>query len=56
MTAALPRRIQRLAVRIRVPHSPSPADREKLERAAYTCPVHESLHLDVQIPIEFTWE
>ncbi|MGD1063694.1 MAG: OsmC family protein [Terracidiphilus sp.] len=56
MTAALPRRIQRLAVRICVPHAPSPADREKLERAAYTCPVHKSLHLDVQIPIEFTWE
>ena len=55
MTAALPRRIQRLAVRIRVPHSPSPADREKLERAAYTCPVHKSLHPDVQISIEFTW-
>jgi putative redox protein len=55
MTAALPRRIQRLAVRIHVPHSPSPADREKLERAAYTCPVHKSLHPDVQIPIEFTW-
>jgi putative redox protein len=55
MTAAPPRRIQRLAVRIHVPHSPSPADREKLERAAHTCPVHKSLHPDVQIPIEFTW-
>jgi putative redox protein len=55
MTATLPRRIQRLAVRIHVPHAPSPADREKLERAAYTCPVHKSLHPDVQIPIEFTW-
>jgi len=55
MTATPPRRIQRLAVRIHVPHSPSPADREKLERAAHTCPVHKSLHPDVQIPIEFTW-
>jgi putative redox protein len=54
MTAA-PRRIQRLTVRIHVPHSPSPADREKLERAAHTCPVHKSLHPDVEIPIEFTW-
>jgi len=55
MTSAPPRRIQRLSVRIRIPHSPSPADREKLERAAHACPVHRSLHPDVQIPIEFEW-
>ena len=55
MTSAAPRRIQRLSVRIRIPHSPSPADREKLERAAHACPVHRSLHPDVQIPIEFEW-
>ncbi|MGB0065891.1 MAG: OsmC family protein [Terracidiphilus sp.] len=55
MTATLPRRIARLAVRIHLPGAPSAADREKLERAAHTCPVHKSLHPDVQIPIEFTW-
>jgi putative redox protein len=55
MTATPPRRIQRLAVRIRIPHSLSPENREKLERAAHTCPVHRSLHPDVQIPVEFTW-
>jgi putative redox protein len=56
MTATAPRRIQRLTVRIHVPHAPSSEDKEKLERAAYACPVHKSLHPDVQIPIEFTWE
>jgi len=56
MTAEPPRRIQKLAVRIHVPHAPSPVDREKLERAARACPVHKSLHPDVQIPIEFAWE
>jgi putative redox protein len=55
MTSAPPRRIQRLAVRIHVPHSPSLIDREKLERAAHTCPVHKSLHPEVEIPIEFVW-
>ena len=55
MTAALPRRIARLTVRIHVPHVLSQADKEKLERAAHTCPVHKSLHPDVEIPIEFTW-
>ena len=55
MTTAPPRRIQRLTVRIHVPHDLSSEDREKLERAARTCPVHKSLHPDVEIPIEFTW-
>ena len=55
MTSAPPRRIQRLSVKIRVPHKLSSEDREKLERAARACPVHRSLHPDVQIPIEFVW-
>jgi putative redox protein len=55
MTETAPRRIQRLTVRIHVPSSPRPADKEKLERAAHACPVHKSLHPDVQIPIEFSW-
>ncbi|MGA3133673.1 MAG: OsmC family protein [Terracidiphilus sp.] len=55
MTATPPRRIQRLTVKIHVPHALRPADKEKLERAAHTCPVHKSLHPDVEIPIEFTW-
>ena len=55
MTATPPRKIQRLRVKIHVPHSLSSETREKLERAAHTCPVHKSLHPDVQIPIEFTW-
>jgi len=55
MTAAPPRRIQRLSVKIRVPRELSSEDKEKLERAAHACPVHRSLHPDIQVPIEFTW-
>lgn len=55
MTAASPRRIQQLAVRIHVLQALNSEDKEKLERAARACPVHRSLHPDVQIPIEFTW-
>jgi len=55
MTATPPRRIERLTVRIHVPYSLGPSEKEKLERAAHTCPVHKSLHPEVQIPIEFTW-
>jgi putative redox protein len=55
MTAAAPRRIQKLAVRIRVPQSLSAENQQKLERAAHTCPVHKSLHPDIETPIEFIW-
>ncbi|GGH02487.1 OsmC family peroxiredoxin [Silvibacterium dinghuense] len=49
------RRIGQLAVKIRVPGEFTEEQREKLERAAHTCPVHKSLHPDVQMPIEFVW-
>jgi len=55
MTSGLPRRIESLVVRIHVPGSLAVEDRQKLERAAHTCPVHKSLHPDVRIPIEFSW-
>jgi putative redox protein len=55
MTSAPPRMIQRLTVKIHVPHAVSEENRQKLERAAHTCPVHKSLHPDVEIPITFTW-
>jgi putative redox protein len=54
MTTAPPRRIQRLTVKIHIPHALSAVDMEKLERAAHICPVHKSLHPDVEVPIKFT--
>ena len=55
MTSTAPRMIQSLAVKIQMPAGIAPENRVKLERAAHTCPVHKSLHPDVQTPIEFTW-
>jgi putative redox protein len=55
MTAAPPRRIQRLRARIHVPQAHSSENREKLERAARTCPVQRSLHPDLDSPVEFVW-
>jgi putative redox protein len=55
MTSTAPRRIQSLTVRIHVPRALSAENRQKLERAAHTCPVHKSLHPDIQTPIAFTW-
>lgn len=55
MSGTAPRRIQSLKVRIHVPHPLDAETRQKLERAAHTCPVHKSLHPDIHIPIEFMW-
>src|SRR5215203_49568 len=49
------RRIGRLGVTITVPGTFSDDDRKRLEGAALACPVHKSLHPDVQIPVTFNW-
>jgi putative redox protein len=55
MTNTPARKIQKLAVQIHVPHHLAAEDKQRLERAAHTCPVHKSMHPDVQMPIDFTW-
>jgi putative redox protein len=51
------RRIGALRVTIDVANGSSLSEvaRKKLERAALHCPVHQSLHPDIQIPIEFRY-
>jgi len=53
------RRIGTLRLTIRVPAEKaarlSADDRKKLEIAALHCPVHKSLHPDIQRPIEFAY-
>ena len=49
------RRIGRLPVVIRVPMKLSLEDRQRLENAAMSCPVHRSMHPDVQMPVTFEW-
>ena len=53
MTQTPPRRIARLATEIwmpaGLPRNPG------LENAALTCPVHKSLHPDVEKPVNFHW-
>ena len=55
MTQEAPRRIARLGVKIHVPLPGSHDKREILERAALTCPVHQSLHPDIEKPVNFYW-
>jgi putative redox protein len=53
MAQAPVRRIARLAVHFRIPRDLPPDDRQRLEKAALTCPVHQSLHPDVDAPVTF---
>lgn len=55
MTTTSPRRIRELRVSLKLPKNIAPALRPKLEAAAHHCPVHQSLHSDIQIPIVFDW-
>ena len=54
--SASPRRIARLPVTIEMPKGLTPDQRQKLERTALTCPVHQSLHPDVEKPVTFVYE
>lgn len=55
MTSDPVRRIGRLSVEIHMPSSLPEGEKEKLIKIAHTCPVHKSLHPDIQMPITFYW-
>jgi putative redox protein len=55
MVATPMRRIGKLGVKINVPAKLTAEQKQKLEQVALTCPVHKSLHPDVQLPVEFVW-
>jgi uncharacterized OsmC-like protein len=56
MSADAPRRIVRLPVEIRLPLPPDHPDRALLEATARGCPVHQSVHPDIDKPIQWHWE
>jgi uncharacterized OsmC-like protein len=56
MSAEAPRRIARLASEIHIPLAESCPQRQLLEAAALGCPVHRSLHPEVEKPVKFFWE
>lgn len=49
------RRIGKLVVRIAMPAGIPEDARAVLVRTAHTCPVHRSLHPDVELDISFEW-
>lgn len=54
-TPPSPRRIGRLPVSVTLPASVPAEWREKLERVGHTCPVHASLHPEVEAPIVYRY-
>jgi putative redox protein len=57
MTSIPIRRIGKLAVILTYPKglSLSEVDKKKLEKAAHTCPVKQSLHQDVEVEVHFNY-
>ncbi|MFY9345819.1 MAG: OsmC family protein [Planctomycetota bacterium] len=50
-----PRRIARLPVEVTVPGSFTPEQKKLLETTAHSCPVHKSLHPEIDAPIRLVW-
>ena len=50
------RRIGRLTTEIFVPLAAEHPHRAALERVVHSCPVHQSLHPDVEKPVTFHWQ
>ncbi|MBA3881685.1 MAG: OsmC family protein [Chthoniobacterales bacterium] len=55
MSKDTPRRIVRLASEMHVPLPEDHPQRMLLEAAALGCPVHHSLHPDIEKPVKFVW-
>jgi putative redox protein len=55
MSADSPRRIVRLPITIELPLSPEHPERRLLEATALGCPVHHSVHPDIDKPVTFVW-
>jgi putative redox protein len=55
MSTDTPRRISRLEVDIAMPIPPTHPDVPLFESSARACPVHQSLHPDIEIIMNWTW-
>ena len=55
MCAQPSRRIGKIVVTVTFPRPLPPEQRQLLERAASSCPVHHSLHPDIEAPVRFIY-
>ena len=54
--ASNPRRISKIEVHIQLPFQADDKSKKILENIANTCPVHYSLHPDIEKIVEFHWK
>ena len=50
-----PRRIEKIILEFYMPGGLNDEQKKRLERAAHTCPVHQSLHPDIEQDIKFIY-
>ena len=55
MSDDLPRRVKRLELDLTIPLSAEHPDRKLLESAARGCPVHHSIHPDIEVVMNWIW-
>ena len=55
MSTEPPRKIAKPTTRIVMPAGLVESQKAKLERAAHSCPVHQALQGNVEMPIEFVY-
>jgi len=56
MSADAPRRISRLELDLHLPLPASHPERKVIEAAARGCPVHQSIHPDITVEMNWFWE
>ena len=55
MSDDLPRRVKRLELDLTIPLSAEHPDRKLLESAARGCPVHHSIHPEIEVVMNWIW-
>jgi putative redox protein len=56
MSEDLPRRIKRLELDLQIPLPATHPERKLLEAAAHGCPVHHSIHPDIEVVMNWQWQ
>ncbi len=56
MSDEQPRRIKRLELDLQIPLPATHSDRKLLESAAHGCPVHQSIHPDIEVVMNWAWQ
>jgi putative redox protein len=51
-----PRRIKRLELDLQIPLPGTHPDRKLFESAARSCPVHHSIHPDIEVEMNWSWQ